>query len=118
MEKDMLFGIVVAVAGVLCMIKTMLDRKGERLQGVISDFVMRNGYPFPVVKFTYQGSEKEMRAANADSKKKRSVGDRVDIVYKPSNSEYVNILGDNLDIAISVGLIVAGIALIILQFFR
>lgn len=46
---------------------------------------------------------------------KHKEGDRVDIVYRPSKAKYVNILGDNHDIYISVALIVCGLVMVILR---
>ena len=63
------------------------------------------------------GQELEARAANGDkgNKMKHKEGDRVDIVYRPSKAKYVNILGDNHDIYISVALIACGLVMVILR---
>ena len=106
MDKQFLFEVAVLVAGILCLLKGYLDRKGEKLSGVVSGFVNMDGYDFPMIRFQYNGQELEARAAN---------GDKVDIVYRPSKAKYVNILGDNHDIYISVALIVCGLVMVILR---
>lgn len=117
MDKQFLFEVAVLVAGILCLLKGYLDRKGEKLSGVVSGFVNMDGYDFPMIRFQYNGQELEARAANGDkgNKMKHKEGDRVDIVYRPSKAKYVNILGDNHDIYILVALIVCGLVMVILR---
>ncbi len=113
MERDMFFGIGALIAGVLCIIKVIIDRRGEHLSGVISDFVLQNGVKFPVVTFTYNGQELQMRAANADNKKVTK-GQNVEIIYRPGKGKYVNIIGSVRDIVVAVGLTICGIGIIII----
>ena len=117
MDRNMLFGIGALVAGVLCIIKVIIDRRGEHLSGVISDFESQNGVDFPVVTFTYNGQELQMRAANGDNKKVTK-GQNVQIIYRPGKGKYVNIVGDVRDIVVAVGLTICGIVIIICQLLR
>ena len=110
MDKQFLFEVAVLVAGILCLLKGYLDRKGEKLSGVVSGFVNMDGYDFPMIRFQYNGQE-----LDKGNKMKHKEGDRVDIVYRPSKAKYVNILGDNHDIYISVALIVCGLVMVILR---
>lgn len=87
MDKQFLFEVAVLVAGILCLLKGYLDRKGEKLSGVVSGFVNMDGYDFPMIRFQYNGQELEARAAN----------------------------GDNHDIYISVALIACGLVMVILR---
>lgn len=119
MNKELLFAIAVLVAGILCLIKVYLDRKGEKLSGVVSGFVNSDGYDFAVIRFQYNGQELEARAANAEGRKgKHAEGDRVDIVYRPGKAKYVNTVGDNYDIYIAVAITICGLALVILRLIK
>ena len=51
MDKQFLFEVAVLVAGILCLLKGYLDRKGEKLSGVVSGFVNMDGYDFPMIRF-------------------------------------------------------------------
>ncbi|MBR1693647.1 MAG: hypothetical protein IJ711_12880 [Lachnospiraceae bacterium] len=118
MDRDLLFAIAAAVCGVIGLIKTILDRQGEKIEGIISGFVTQKGNPFPLVRFTYQGKELELSAANADPKRKKTEGERVEIIYKPGNEKYVHIVGEHRDIVICVVLVVAGTVLAICSMLR
>ena len=120
MNKELLFALAVFVAGILCLIKVYIDRKGEKLSGVVSGFVNNDGYDFPMIRFQYNGQELEARAANGGNKKTAKLveGDRVDIIYRPGKAKYVNIVGDNHDIITAVVLTVGGLELVILNLLR
>ena len=117
MDKQLLFAVVVLVAGILCLIKGYIDRKVEKLSGVVSGFVNMEGHDYAVIRFQYNGQELEERAANAESRKKAKhrEGDRIDIIYRPGKAKYVNIVGDNSDVYISVVLTVCGLLMVILR---
>ncbi len=115
MDRDLLFGIVCFVAGVLCIIKVIYERKTAiRLPGTITGNSQdgRGNY-FPIVAFQYEGQEYSIPGGNGSSKPKYSEGDKVEVLYRPSNQKYVNLVGSNLDIVYSIVFLVAGIALII-----
>lgn len=112
-NDNVLFGFMAFVAGIICLIKVMYERKTSlRIDGVISSFAQNSGNYFPVVTFTYEGNEYTMRAANGGSKPKGNVGDAVEVLYRPKNQKYVNLTGSNGDIMVAVVLIVLGAALL------
>lgn len=113
-----MFGFLAFVAGILCLIKVVYERKTSiRIDGVISSFAQNSGNYFPVVTFNYEGEELTMRAANGGSKPKGNVGDSVVVLYRPKNQKYVNLVGSNGDITVAVVLIVLGALLLILGTF-
>lgn len=119
MDRNTLFGIVAFIAGVLCMIKAVAERKTAiRLAGKITGFMQRDGNYFPVIGFSYEGNEYSIPAANGAKQPKGNVGDEVEVLYRPKNQKYVNLVGSNTDIILSVVFLVGGAALIVLQFFR
>ena len=116
MRSNLLFGLAALIGGALGLGKGLLiDRKGEKFMANVDSFVMQNGNKFPVVKFDYHGKEITMRAANADTRNKLSEGDEVEIICRSENAQYVNIVGDNLDIVFSAVLLVLGIILVVLS---
>ena len=58
----------VTAAGILCLIKVVVDRQGEKLPGTITDFVNEKGVDFPVVQFQYNGQDMKLLAANGGTK--------------------------------------------------
>ncbi|NSE51574.1 hypothetical protein G4313_00740 [Coprococcus eutactus] len=111
------FIIGVTVAGILCLIKVIVDRQGKKLPGTITDFVNENGVDFPVVQFQYNGQDMKLLAANGGNKKLNR-NDPVEIIYRLGKAKYVNIVGDNKDVVIAVGITVCGIGLIICKILR
>ena len=59
----------------------------------------------------------KLRAANGGNKKLNQ-NDTVEIIYRLGKAKYVNIVGDNKDVVIAVGITVCGIGLIICKILR
>ena len=120
MDRDLLFGIVCIVAGILCLIKVIYERKTAiHLQGVISGYSQDGkGNYFPLVKFKYQGQDLSIPGANGSSKPKYQEGTSVEVLYRPSNQKYVMIAGSNSDIVYSVIFLVCGIGLVVCNLLR
>ena len=120
LDMDLLFGIACFVAGILCMIKVIYERKTAiRLQGEISGYSQDGqGNYFPLVGFHYQGQDLTIPGANGSSKPKYEVGTEVEVLYRPSNQKYVNIAGSNRDIVYSIVFLVCGIGIVICSILR
>lgn len=116
-DRNFLFGLVALVAGVVCLIKVIYERKTSiRLPGKVSgNSVDGNGNYYPVVTFTYNGQEYNISGANGSSKPKYTEGQSVEVLYRPSNQKYVNIVGSNLDIIIGVILTICGLIMTIIK---
>lgn len=116
-HRDWNFAIMVILAGVLCIVKCIYDRKGAvRLQGTVTGFVQNEyGIYFPVITFTYQGQELSMRAANGNKKPKGQEGDSAEVLYRPKNQKYVHLAGNNHDIVVAAALLVLGFLYLVLK---
>lgn len=119
-NKNLDFAVMVILAGVFCLVKSIYDRTGAvRLQGTINTFTQNNyGIYFPVVTFTYQGQELSMRTANGGKKPKGQVGDTAEILFRQKNQKYVHLAGSIYDIIFSVTLFVLGLVLLGLEILR
>lgn len=108
------------VAGVICMAKVIYERKtGIKIKGKIIGFTRdARGNYYPMTEFTYENETYHISGANGSSKPKGKEGDEVEILYRPSNQKYVNIIGSNLDIVISVILMVCGAVMLIIKLGR
>ncbi len=115
LDMDLLFGIVCGIAGIVWLIKGSYDRKTAiRLPGEIKDYSQDGqGNYFPLIGFHYQGQDLTLSAANGSSKPKYEVGTAVEVLYRPSNQKYVNIVGSNRDLVYSVVFLVCGVGIVI-----
>lgn len=116
--KDIM-GPVALVAGLLCLIKVIYERKNSvKVPGKIVNFVVENGNYFPVIAFVYNGEQKAIKGANGSASQKGNVGDDCEVLYRPGNEKYVNLTGSNIDIIISVGLVICGAILTAILFLK
>lgn len=69
------------------------------------------------MQFQYNGQDMKLLAANGGNKKLNR-NDPVEIIYRLGKAKYVNIVGDNKDVVIAVGITVCGIGLIICKILR
>lgn len=106
-----IFGGILVFAGFYLIIKCALSRKkGTRIEAQLVGFQEEKGAEYPVFRFTYEGEELTIPGgvpANP-SKFKHQIGDSVNIIFNPSNRQFVDIAGSATEYLYGIASIVLG----------
>lgn len=107
-------GVIIILVGIIFFIKTLIDRKTSvKLAGEIVDAkIDANGVYFPLIKFVYEGEELCMQGASGDRNPKWNVGDKLNVLYTPKNTKWVNVEGNYGDVIGALAAVVLGLLII------
>ncbi len=113
-----IFGGLLVFTGFYLIIKCLINRKkGIHMEAQLVGFNDENGTNYPVFKFNYEGEELTLPGgvpAKPD-KFKHEVGEKVGIIFNPSNRKFVDIEGSKTEYLYGIASIVLGAILMITQ---
>ena len=113
-----IFGGILVFAGFYLIIKCLISRgKGIHMDAQLVGFSDENGTNYPVFRFNHEGEEIVLPGgvpAKPD-KFKYEVGEKVGIIFNPSNRKFVDIEGSKTEYLYGIASIVLGAILVIAQ---
>jgi hypothetical protein len=113
-----LLGLFFIGIGCYTIINSIRTKKNAAVvEAVFTGYQNENGAEYPMVHFEYNGEEFDMAASTPAKKHIYNNGDSLQVYYK-ENSERISIVGDNGEVKLGIGLLIAGIAIFVLSVMK
>jgi hypothetical protein len=113
-----LLGLFFIGIGCYTIINVILTKKNAAVvDAVFTGYQNENGAEYPITHFEYNGEEFDMAASTPVKKHIYNNGDCLQVYYK-ENSERISIVGDNGELKLGIGILLAGIAIVALSVIK